>query len=82
MYLRTGEVITATPSPQSVRFITTRTTAVWKAVEKACVTGDFRPRQSALCTSCAFQQWCPEFGGDPALAAAEAPLVFDHLVPA
>jgi putative RecB family exonuclease len=82
MYLRTGEVITATPSPQSVRFITTRTTAVWKAVERACVTGDFRPRQSALCNSCAFQQWCPEFGGDPALAAAEAPLVFGHLVPA
>ena len=36
MYLRTGETITAMPSAQSVRFITTRTTAVWKAVEQAC----------------------------------------------
>ena len=33
MYLRTGEVITAVPSAQSVRFITTRANAVWKAVE-------------------------------------------------
>jgi putative RecB family exonuclease len=74
MYLRTGETITALPSNQSVKFITTRTTAVWKAVEKACTTGDFRPRQGALCNSCGFQSWCPAFGGDPELAAVEAPL--------
>jgi putative RecB family exonuclease len=41
MYLRTGETITAIPSAQSVRFITTRATAVWKAVERACVSGNF-----------------------------------------
>lgn len=73
MYLRTGETITALPSSQSVRFITTRTTAVWKAVERACTTGTFLPRQSALCASCSFQQWCPAFGGQPELAAVEAP---------
>jgi putative RecB family exonuclease len=73
MYLKTGETITATPSEQSVRFLTTRTQAVWQAVERACLTNDFRPRPSALCGSCSFQRWCPEFGGDPALAAAEAP---------
>lgn len=76
MYLRTGEVITATPSEQSVRFLTTRTTAVWKAVEKACTTGDFKPKQGPLCGSCAFQPWCPAFGGDPELAKDEAPLRF------
>ena len=74
MYLRSGQVITATPSEQSVKFLTTRTTAVWKAVEKACQTGDFRPKQGPLCNSCSFQTWCPAFGGDPALAALEAPL--------
>ena len=74
MYLRTGETITATPSNQSVKFITTRTTAVWKAVEKACISGEFRPRQGPLCKSCGFQAWCPAFGGDPELAATEAPL--------
>lgn len=82
LYLRTGEVITAMPSEQSVRFITTRTTAVWKAVERACVSGNFLPRQSSLCSSCSFQQWCPQFGGDPALAAIEAPIAFGRLAAA
>jgi putative RecB family exonuclease len=72
MYLKSGETIEATPSEQSTRFITTRTSAVWKAVERACLTGDFKPHQSALCGSCAFQRWCPAFGGDPELAATEA----------
>jgi putative RecB family exonuclease len=82
MYLRTGETITTTPSEQSVRFLTTRTQAVWKAVETACRTGDFRPRQSSLCTGCAFRDWCPAFGGDPALAAVEAPLRYRPLAAA
>jgi len=74
MYLRTGDVITATPSAESVRFITTRTVAVWKAVARACETGDFRPRTGPLCKSCSFQTWCPAFGGDPERAAAEVPI--------
>ena len=80
MYLRTGETITALPSAQSVRFITTRTTAVWKAVERACISGTFLPRQGPLCTSCSFQKWCPAFGGNPELAAVEAPLQHATLV--
>ena len=73
MYLSSGETIEATPSAQSVRFITTRTTAVWQAVERACQSEDFRPRPGALCNSCSFQQWCPAFGGDPDRAHLEAP---------
>ncbi|MCU1503732.1 MAG: hypothetical protein JWM12_3086 [Ilumatobacteraceae bacterium] len=76
MYLRDGETITATPSEQSVRFISTRTNAVWKAVERACLTDSFQARPGGLCKSCAFQAWCPAFGGDPARAAAEAPVRF------
>jgi putative RecB family exonuclease len=76
MYLRTGDVITATPSAESIRFITTRTTAVWKAVARACETDNFQPRQGPLCNSCAFKPWCPAFGGNPANAAAEAPVAF------
>ena len=26
----------------------------------------FRPRPSALCSWCSFQEYCPSFGGDPA----------------
>ncbi len=72
MYLSNGETIETVPSQQSVRFINTRTTAVWKAVERACTTGDFRPNQSRLCDWCSFQQWCPAFDGNPDLAATEA----------
>lgn len=79
MYLRSGETITATPSSQSTRFMTTRTTAVWKAVERACTTDDFRPRTGPLCGSCSFKTWCPAFGGDPDLAAVEAPLAYGRL---
>ena len=75
MYLKTGESIRTTPTAQSTRFMTTRTNAVWKAVSTACERDDFRPRQSTLCNYCAYQQWCPEFGGDPALASVEAPVV-------
>jgi len=82
MYLRTGETITATPSAQSVKFITTRTTAVWNAVRRSCETDDFRPKPGALCTSCAYQPWCPAFGGDPSLAAIEAPARFRPLAAA
>ncbi len=82
MYLRTGETIETVPSAQAVRFITTRANAVWRAVEKACTTGDFRPRPSALCNGCSFKAWCPAFGGDPDRAAIEAPLAIARLAAA
>ncbi len=80
MYLSNGETIETIPSQQSVRFINTRTNAVWKAVERACTTGDFRPNQSRLCDWCSFKQWCPAFGGDPDLAATEAVAAHEALV--
>lgn len=73
MYLRGGRTITATPTAQSVRFLTTRTTAVWKAIAAACTSGDFQPKQGPLCNLCAFRDWCPAFGGSPERARHEAP---------
>lgn len=78
MYLKSKETITATPSAQSSKFMTTRTQAVWKAVATACERDDFRPRQGPLCNYCAYQQWCPEYGGDPTLAATEAPVALSQ----
>jgi putative RecB family exonuclease len=80
MYLKTGETIETTPSAQSVKFITTRTKAVWSAVERACITGDFKPRPSNLCSFCSFKQWCPAFDGDPALAATESVAAYEALL--
>jgi len=80
MYLASGETIETVPSAQSVKFITTRTKAVWSAVERACTTGDFRPNRSKLCDWCSFQQWCPAFDGDPDLAENEARAAYDALL--
>jgi putative RecB family exonuclease len=71
MYLKSAQQIAVTPTTQSLQHTTRRTLAVFDAVEKACTTGHFAPKQSALCRSCSFQRWCPEFGGDPARAAEE-----------
>jgi len=79
LYLSTGETIVARPTEQSVAFLPRRTLAVYSAVEKACAAGDFRPRTSGLCKVCAFQQWCPSFGGDPERAATEAHAIFAGL---
>jgi putative RecB family exonuclease len=76
LYLSSGETIETTPSERSARFVASRTAAVFQAIARACETGDFRARPSALCGSCRFQPWCPSFGGDPDGAAVEAPVAF------
>jgi len=68
LYLSDPVAIVTEPSAQSIRGLEQRTAAIWKAVERACADEDFRPRPSALCNWCAFQDYCPAFGGDPARA--------------
>lgn len=68
LYLAEPVAIVAEPSDQSIRGLEQRTAAIWKAVERACETDDFRPRPSPLCNWCSFQDYCPAFGGDPARA--------------
>ncbi len=69
MYLSTPEVISMTPSEQSVAAVERRATALWAAVERACERDDFRPRRGRLCDWCSFQTYCPAWGGDPTRAA-------------
>jgi putative RecB family exonuclease len=64
------QIITTTPSEQSVRGMQKKIGAIWSAVERACELDDFRPKQSALCNWCAFRAYCPAFGGDPDQARA------------
>ncbi len=68
LYLSEPVAIIAEPSAQSIRGLEQRTSAIWKAVERACANDDFRPRPSPLCNWCSFQDYCPSFGGDPARA--------------
>ncbi|HET7488718.1 MAG TPA: PD-(D/E)XK nuclease family protein [Acidimicrobiales bacterium] len=68
LHLREPVAIIGRPDEQSVRGLVTRTSAVWQAVELACVEDDFRPRPSGLCGWCGYQAYCPAAGGDPAAA--------------
>ncbi|MBM3661899.1 MAG: PD-(D/E)XK nuclease family protein [Actinobacteria bacterium] len=63
------QIISTPTSEQSNRGTERRVKAVWSAIERACENEDFRPRPGALCRWCAFQAYCPAFGGDPAQAA-------------
>jgi putative RecB family exonuclease len=71
LHLAEPVAIVAEPSEQSTRGLARRLGAVWQAVEIACEREDFRPRPSSRCSWCAFQRWCPSFGGDPAAAAVD-----------
>lgn len=65
LYLSEPVAIVTEPSTQSTRAMRQRATAVWRAIERACLNDDFRPHPSALCDWCAFHHLCPAMGGDP-----------------
>jgi putative RecB family exonuclease len=68
LYLKQPLAITTTPTDRSTRGTRRTLGAVWQAVERACEREDFRPQPSRLCDWCAFQAYCPSFGGDPSEA--------------
>jgi len=61
LHLRDPLVITAIPTPQTLRGQQLRTSAVWGAIERACMTEDFRPKVGPLCQFCHFKPTCPAF---------------------
>jgi len=65
LYLSDPVAITTVPSEQSIRQLERKVKAIWQAIERACERDDFRPKQSRLCDWCAYQAFCPAFGGDP-----------------
>jgi len=73
LYLSAPEVLSITPSEQSVTGMERRAVALYAAVERACARDDFRPNRSRLCDWCNFQAYCPAWGGDPEQAAALRP---------
>lgn len=62
VYLRDRVVIAQSPTEQSTRGTRQRALAVWAAIERACVHGDFRPNPSRLCGYCGFRAHCPAAG--------------------
>jgi putative RecB family exonuclease len=61
LHLREPVAISAVATPQTMRGQQRRTSAVWNAIERACVSEDFRPKVGPLCNYCHFKPSCPAF---------------------
>ncbi len=65
VYLGNGEVVRYAPDESDLRGLERNLKAVWQAIERAAMTGDWRPRTSRLCDWCDFRHLCPAWGGTP-----------------
>jgi putative RecB family exonuclease len=73
MYLGNGEIVRYAPDESDLRATVRKIDALWRAIERARNTGDWRPRPSRLCGWCAHQAICPAFGGTPPPLPATVP---------
>lgn len=65
LYLADGQVLDYTPDLDELLRFEKTLMAMWRAIQSAGVTGDFRPNPSRLCDWCAHHEHCPVFGGTP-----------------
>ena len=65
MYLRDAEALSYTPDADELGRFERTLQAIWAAISRARVTGDFRPSPSRLCGWCDHQALCPAYGGTP-----------------
>ncbi|WP_347222127.1 RecB family exonuclease [Mycolicibacterium poriferae] len=65
LYLADGQVLDYAPDLDELQRFEKMLMAIWRAIQTAGASGDFRPSQSRLCNWCAHQSLCPAFGGTP-----------------
>src|SRR5258708_29555867 len=65
MYLGNGEIVRYAPDEADLVATERKIEALWRAIERARETSDWRPRPGKLCEWCAHQSLCPAFGGTP-----------------
>ncbi len=65
MYLGNGEIVRYSPDEADLLATERKVEALWRAIERARESADWRSRRSRLCDWCAHQRFCPEFGGTP-----------------
>jgi putative RecB family exonuclease len=65
LYLSDGQVLDYTPDLDELLRFEKTLMAIWRAIQSAGATGDFRPHPSRLCDWCAHHTHCPVFGGTP-----------------
>jgi putative RecB family exonuclease len=65
IYLADGQLLDYSPDQDELLRFEKTLMAIWRAIQSAGATGDFRPNPSRLCDWCAHQAHCPVFGGTP-----------------
>jgi putative RecB family exonuclease len=65
VYLADGQLLDYSPDLDELTRFEKTLTAIWRAIQSAGATGDFRPNPSRLCDWCAHHAHCPAFGGTP-----------------
>jgi putative RecB family exonuclease len=65
MYLGNGEILRYQPDEADLRATERKILALWRAIERAMESGDWRPRPSRVCDWCAHKPICPAHGGTP-----------------
>jgi putative RecB family exonuclease len=65
IYLGNGEIVRYAPDEADLLATERKINALWQAIDRAQLSGDWRPRQSRLCEWCSYQALCPVFGGTP-----------------
>jgi len=65
VYLGSGELLRYSPDESDLLATERKIEALWKAIQRARETGDWRPNRNPMCQWCAHQALCPEFGGTP-----------------
>jgi putative RecB family exonuclease len=73
MYLGSGEIVRYAPDESDLLATERKVEALWRAIDRARVNQDWRPRPGRICDWCAHKPICPAFGGTPPPLPAESP---------
>jgi len=65
VYLANSEIVRYSPDEADLLAVERKLRALWKAIETAAQTGDWRPHKSRLCDWCDHRGLCPAWGGTP-----------------
>ncbi|MGV0850021.1 RecB family exonuclease [Mycolicibacterium phlei] len=65
LYLADSQILDYTPELDELLRFEKTLMAIWRAIQSAGATGDFRPNPTALCDWCAHRAHCPVYGGTP-----------------
>jgi putative RecB family exonuclease len=65
VYLGNGEILRYEPDESDLLATERKVRALWRAIQRATETGEWRPNKSVLCGWCDHRPLCPAWGGTP-----------------